>query len=337
MNILLSCVGRRNYLVEFFAEALAGEGKVVGTDRDPTAPALAACDVRRLVPSVDDPSYLERLKAVMIEEEISMAFSLSDLEVSLLARSRDAIEAETKAVVYVPSERTATVCSDKWETYRFARRHGIAAPVTFLSPSDALQAARTGEVAFPMIVKPRWGSASIGLVRVESPADLEAAVELCEKAIARSSLASLGLGQSVVIIQELLTGPEYGVDVLYGRDENFVGFAAKRKLAMRSGETDKAVTVAPDPFEASVRRIAQNLPHRGNLDCDFMERGGELLLLELNPRFGGGYPFTHLSGARHVAMLLDDFSGRSLPPYHYDVGRSFAKYDHLIETPVPQL
>ena len=336
MNILLSCVGRRNYLVEFFTEALAGGGQVVGTDRDRTAPALGACSVRRLVPSVSEPNYVDHLKVVLVEEKIDIVFSLSDLELLLLSRNRDMIEADTGAVVYVPPERTAIICSDKWETYRFARNHGIPVPATFLELADALEAVRVGEATFPMLAKPRWGSASIGLFRIDSAAELAAAVESCRNSIGRSALAAFGLHQAV-IIQEFVDGPEYGVDILYGRQEQVIGFAAKRKLSMRSGETDKAITVGPDRFAESVSRIAANLPHRGNLDCDFMERDGELMLLEMNPRFGGGYPFTHLAGASHVAMLLADFEGLPLQPYGYEIGRAFAKYDRLIETPVPHI
>ncbi|QHD70724.1 ATP-grasp domain-containing protein (plasmid) [Sphingobium yanoikuyae] len=331
-NILLSCAGRRHYLAEYFVEAIGGAGRVVGTDMDPTAPALVACDRRRLVPAVAAPDYLERLIEVIAEEEIDMVFSLNDLELELLSRNRDAIEACTGATVYVAPEASMAIGADKWLTYQFALRHGIPTPATFLDVASAREAIGAGRCATPLIVKPRWGSASIGLVRVESADALEAAYQTCRNAVAGSALAVFGL-DGAVMIQERIEGSEYGVDILYGRDEAFIGFAAKRKLTMRAGETDKAVTVEPARFRASVERITRNLPHRGNLDCDFLERDEELLLLEINPRFGGGYPFTHMAGANHVAILLADFAGRPLPPYGYGIDRTFAKYDCLTETP----
>ncbi|NWN81512.1 MAG: hypothetical protein HLX48_00750 [Halomonas sp.] len=103
---------------------------------------------------------------------------------------------------------------------------------------------------------------------------------------------------------------------------------------MRAGETDKAVTVAPELFQETVAKISSVLPHRGNLDCDFLERDGKFYLLEINPRFGGGYPFTHLAGANHVKMLLDDYQERALGEYSYAVGKGFAKYDTLVEVPI---
>jgi carbamoyl-phosphate synthase large subunit len=122
--------------------------------------------------------------------------------------------------------------------------------------------------------------------------------------------------------------------MLYGKNENFIGFAAKKKLAMRAGETDKAITVAPASFEGIVAKIARALLHRGNLDCDFLERDGKFYLLEFNPRFGGGYPFTHLAGANHIQMLIDDYQERPLTPYSYQVGKAFAKCDTLVEVPL---
>lgn len=333
LNVLLTCAGRRHYLAEYFNQALGHSGRVVGTDMDLSAPALQACDAARQVPGVFDPGYLGALKRVIQEEKIHMVFSLNDLEVGLLAENRAALEKEAGATFYVPPVKTLDVCADKWRTFEFSREIGVETPETFLTVAGSIDALELGRVQFPLIIKPRWGSASIGLYLVETQADLEAGFEACRKAVAKSALSSLGAEESV-IIQEVIQGPEYGVDLLYGKQENFIGFTAKKKLAMRAGETDKAVTVAPEPFQEIVSKIASALPHRGNLDCDFLERDGKFYLLEFNPRFGGGYPFTHLAGANHVQFLLEDYHGRVLEEYSYTVGKGFAKCDTLVEVPV---
>lgn len=333
ISVLLTCAGRRHYLATYFKQALGCSGRVVGTDMGLSAPALQACDVARQVPGVFEPNYLEALKAVILEENVNMVFSLNDLEIGLLAENRAALEAQTGATLYVPPVSSLEVCADKWRTFEFARTIGVAAPETFLTVAAALEALERGRVQFPLIIKPRWGSASIGLYIVGSPDDLDSSFEACRRAVASSALSSLGAEESV-IIQEMIQGPEYGVDILYGRQENYIGFTAKKKLAMRAGETDKAVTVDAEPFREIVARIAGALPHRGNLDCDFLERDGKYYLLEFNPRFGGGYPFTHLAGADHVRMLLDDYQGLPLTPYGYQVGKAFAKCDTLVEVPL---
>ena len=333
INILLTCAGRRHYLASYFRQALGQSGRVIGTDMDLSAPALQACNAAHQVPGVFEKGYLDALKKVVLAEDVDMVFSLNDLEAGLLSENRETLEKETGATFYVPPVSTLEICADKWRTFEFARNIGIAVPETFLSVAEAAAAIKTGKIEFPVIIKPRWGSASIGLYVVDTLEDMESGFDACRKAVDRSALCALG-SDSAVIIQEVIQGPEFGVDALYSRDETFIGFTAKKKLAMRAGETDKAVTVDPQPFRDIVGKIGAALPHRGNMDCDFLERDGELYLLEFNPRFGGGYPFTHLAGASHVQMLINDHQGCPMDSYEYQVGRGFAKCDTLVEVPV---
>ena len=336
MNVLLTCAGRRYNLAGYFRDALAGDGLLIGADMDLTAPALAACDRVHKVPPLNAPDYLNCIIEIISRDNVQMVFSLSDLEVGLLAQNREVIEAKTGASIFVPDPPTLRICADKLETYHFSKHLDLPTIPTFLSPERALRAVREGATRFPMIVKPRWGSASIALEIVEDEASLRDQFEACGKAISQSTLSQFGT-ENAVIIQQLIVGVEYGVDVLFSAACEFQGFTAKRKLGMRSGETDKAVTAAPGRFQNHIHKIAKSLRHRGNLDCDFLEQNGELYLLEMNPRFGGGYPFTHGAGANHVQRLIDIVSGKSVADYGYKTGLCFAKADILIQVPTPTL
>jgi len=329
LNVLVTCAGRRHYLIEYFKDALGDNGSVIGADMDPTAPALAACHRRHVVPAINSVDYLSRIKAIIREESVQLVFSVNDLELLLFSEHRSEIETETGATLFVPPRETARVCADKWLTASFAIANGVNTPRSFLTVASACDAVTRQVARYPLIVKPRWGSGSIGLFRVEDEAELREAYSACTRRVEQSSLPAFGT-DSAVLVQELVEGPEYGVDVLYGRDGAAIGYTAKRKLAMRAGETDKAVTVSPEPFKRAVGLISELLPHRGNLDCDFLERDGELYLLELNPRFGGGYPFTHSAGANHVAILVNEALGNPNTEYGYKVGRTFAKCDTLV-------
>ena len=70
----------------------------------------------------------------------------------------------------------------------------------------------------------------------------------------------------------------------------------KQKLGMRSGETDKAVTVRNEPLEKLGADIAAITRHPANMDVDVFWDGEKAYVLEFNPRFGGGYPFSHAAG-----------------------------------------
>jgi carbamoyl-phosphate synthase large subunit len=88
----------------------------------------------------------------------------------------------------------------------------------------------------------------------------------------------------------------------------------RRKLAMRSGNTDRAVTVADPALDRLGRTLGSRLGHVGCLDCDVLAPESGYLVLDLNPRMGGGYPFSHLAGANVPAALVAWAGGENADP-----------------------
>lgn len=330
MNILLTCAGRRHYLARYIKDFIGNEGRLVGADMSPFAPALAACDKAYRSPAISSPDYLSSLIDICNKEQIDYVFSLNDLELQLLADNNAHLTNETSAIFIISSSSAIQCCADKFETYQMCRRLGVPSPLTFIDLEDVKLALSNNLVRFPLMIKPRWGSASIGLFKVDNFSDLDKKFLECRDSVVNSHIASQGDISNSVIIQEFIQGNEFGVDVLNDLNGKLIGFSAKRKLSMRAGETDKAVTVRPTPFSEIVSSISSELKHIGNLDCDFLEKEGRLYLLEMNPRFGGGYPFTHMAGANHIELLLSDTNVRE-KKYEYTVGRCFAKCDILID------
>lgn len=333
MNILLTCAGRRKYLVDYFKKELVGKGKVIGADMTPSAPALAGCDEYYIVPAVDSPVYISTLLDICKTAKIDAVVSLNDLELPILSLAA-AEFANTGTQVVVSSHAVVNVCGDKFETANFANSLGIPTPKTYLSVDLALEGLNNEGVNYPLIVKPRWGSASIGLYVVRTDAELKDAFENCKRVLKSSFLAKLATDENTVIIQEFIEGPEYGVDIFNSLDGVNKGVVLKRKLAMRAGETDKAQTIHSEKLHRYAKKIGDSLGHIGNLDCDFLERNGEFYLLEMNPRFGGGYPFSHEAGANLVKALIQCIEGDSENiSIHYDTGLTFAKCDVLVSVP----
>ena len=115
---------------------------------------------------------------------------------------------------------------------------------------------------------------------------------------------------------------------------NNVSVSVKQKLAMRAGETDKAVTRDLPEVREMGRKIGEALKHIGNLDVDIMQRAnGEYCVLELNPRFGGGFPFSYEAGVNMPKAIINWVKGEPVDPAmlvpEYD--RIFAKNDYLVE------
>lgn len=329
-NILFTCVGRRKYLVDYFKDELANNGKVVGVDMSPTAPALAGCDKWHLVPSVYDTSYIERLLEVCKLEGIDALISLNDMELPILAKHRSLFESAGVTLV-LANDNAIDICSDKYKTYLFCKENNIPVPASFVNLSSASASINAKSLDFPLIVKPRWGSASFGLYVVENEEELVEAYNTCKKALSNSYLAQFKESNDDVLIQEYIKGKEYGLDIFNDMNGQYRGVVCKEKLSMRAGETDKAVTVDASRFSGFATTIGESLKHVGNMDCDFLEKDGQLYLLELNPRFGGGYPFSHEAGANLVkALLLSLMNRNDEIVVNYDINKTFAKCDTIV-------
>jgi carbamoyl-phosphate synthase large subunit len=330
MNILFTCVGRRKYLVDYFKAETDFVSKVVGADMSNTAPALAGCDSWHILPSIYDSLYVDKILDVCKEENINILISLNDMELPILAKSRARFDALGVRLV-LAHDAAIDICSDKYSTYIFCKENKIPSPITFIDLGKALQSITDKTINYPLIVKPRWGSASFGLYIVENESELKEAYEVCKKALSNSYLAKFKGSDDDVLIQEFINGKEYGVDIFNDMDQTYKGAVCKEKLSMRAGETDKAITVEANRFTEFARIVGERLKHVGNLDCDFLEKDGQLYLLELNPRFGGGYPFSHEAGANLVKALLLSLSGRSNEiVITYEINRVFAKCDTIV-------
>lgn len=339
MNILFSCAGRRAYLLKYFRAALdeIGGGKIFATDMSPFAPALAFADVALRVPSVYAGNYLDELEKICRENAIDALFSLNDLELPILASARERFAAAgTRLVVSAP--KVIEICFDKMKTARFVESLGLNSPKTFTNLDEALAMLNRGALAFPLILKPRWGSGSIGIEIVRSQEELVETFAFVRRKIARSILAKASADADEILIQEAILDAEYGLDVMNDLQGNHIAVSVKRKLAMRAGETDKAITVNSPELREIGHRLGNALRHVANLDCDILERGGKFYVLEMNPRFGGGYPFSQEAGVNLPLAILKWLRGDAVSAdlLTETPNVAFAKCDILVNIPPPQ-
>lgn len=313
MNIILTCAGRRNYLIDYFRDALSEcGGKVFATNSIEESTALITADEGFLVPSIYSPGYIDVLISLCKSHDISAVISLFDLELPILARARDAFRENGIAVV-VSSPEVVEICNDKWKTCQFVSELHLLTPKTFLTLNSALEAFSGGQVEFPLMIKPRMGTGSIGIFEAENAAELKILYEKAQRAIARSYLATESdkSGNEAVLIQEKIRGDEFGLDIINDLNGNYVATLVKKKIAMRSGETDSAITVNEPLLERIGETVARALRHVANLDVDVIVNSAGAHIIELNPRFGGGYPFSHLAGADLPRAIIAWLEGRT--------------------------
>lgn len=333
MNILFTCAGRRTYLLKYFKENLDKGDKIIATDMQLSAPALQAADVSIQVPAVYAEDYIDITLDICKQQKVDALISLNDLELPILAENKPKFEAEGVTVI-VSSPKVIDICFDKYKTAQWTESIGLNAPKTYVRLVDAKAALAAGEISFPLFMKPRWGSGSIGLETIEDMEELDVYYNLLFKKIKKTILATASVGDEYIMIQEKLTGKEFGLDVMNDLEGNNVGVSVKQKLAMRAGETDKAITVDLPEVRKMGETIGRELKHIGNLDVDIMQRAnGDYCVLELNPRFGGGFPFSYEAGVNLPKAILQWLKGKKVDPkiLQPEYGRMFSKNDYLME------
>lgn len=333
MNILFTCAGRRNYLINYCKQALNGQGKVLATDMSELAPAMSDADISLIVPSIYSDDYIPTLLNIVKDYHVNAIISLNDLELPILSSHKQEFT-DLGAEVIISDSAVIDICFDKIKTRDFLASIGLKTPLTFTNYNQALQAIKEDQLTFPLVLKPRWGSASIGIEFPESLEEFELAYKLLMIKLKNTILfeASKNELDAAILIQQKLNGPEYGMDIVNDLDQEYFTTVVRKKLSMRAGETDKAVSVIDQRFSDIGEKISTHLKHIGNLDCDVFEQDGELYVLELNPRFGGGYPFSHEAGMNTIQAYLAWLAGEKLESSfnQYKADLVFSKCDRLI-------
>ena len=311
MNILILSCGTRNKVVQYFKKAFAGTGKVIATDCSAVAPALYDADKQYIVPRITAPNYLEIILDICKKEEIRAVLSLIDPELSLLATHKEAFDALNVCIIgsdYELCERSL----DKYEMYLWLKERGYNCAASFIDWDEFA----AGGLSYPVFVKPARGSASIAISKAD---DEETARFLFDH----------GEG---MMLQEYLKGQEIGADVYIDMvSGEVVSIFTKKKLVMRAGETDKAVSFKDEKLFALIEKFVLESGFKGQIDIDIFDIDGEYYISEVNPRFGGGYPHAYECGCDHMTLIKNNLAGIANPKRigAYEEGIYMMKYNEL--------
>jgi len=312
MNILLTSAGRRTYMVEYFKQALNGSGKVFASNSVFTY-TLKQADEYVITPNIYDENYISFLISYCKEKGIDVIIPLFDIDLPVLSKNRELFSKNGIRLI-VSDYKVTSICNDKWMTYEFLSRIGIAQTPSFIKLDNVKKAIYDGIVSYPLFIKPRWGMGSIGIYKVDNEEELNVLYKKLQREIFNTYLKyeSSNSVDSCIIIQQAISGQEYGLEVLNDLEGNYVSTYAKKKIAMRSGETDIAETIDSSQFVEIGKKISENLKHIALLDVDcFVTENGNIYILEMNCRFGGQYPFTHNAGVNIPLQIVKWLRGVS--------------------------
>lgn len=313
MNILITSVGRRGYIVKYFKKAIGNDGKVYVGNSSAFAPAFAYADDYVITPLIYTDEYIPFLLNFCKEKNIKIVISLFDIDLMVLAKNKSKFE-KIGIRVIVSDSGVIGICNDKWKTYEFCKRNDILVPKTYIQIGDVQNALHNKEIQFPLIIKPRWGMGSIQVYTVENEEELVVLYNKCKRDLLDTYLkyeSQIGLEESV-IIQERINGQEYGVDIINDLDGNLCNVIIKRKYSLRAGETDCSQVVYDKEIESFSKKISVVLKHVANLDVDLFYKDNKIYLLEMNARIGGGYPFSYIAGVDLPSAIIKWSEGKMI-------------------------
>lgn len=317
MNILFCSAGRRCELLKDFRKSMGNEGKIVATDISVTAPAIYMADKYYLVPKIDDDNYISTILDICQKEEIQAVTTLIDPEIMILAQYREAFE-KIGVEVLAPYRKTAEICFDKFEMFRYLQEKNIKTVLSYGDIESFEKGFLENKIKFPVFVKPRKGSGSVGARKINDINNLKDALQK----------------DSSLIIQEYM-GDALDVDADIYVDtisNQAVSLFSKKKLETKIGGASKTISFKDERLNEFVARALKAFKFNGPIDMDLWYRDGEYYLSEINPRFGGAYLHAYGAGVDFVKLIENNIKGIENHPEfgNYEENIVMMMYDSVV-------
>lgn len=315
MNFLILAAGTRNKIVQYFKKTFEGIGYVIATDASKLSSAIYDADKYYIVPPITEHGYIDVILDICRKEQVSGVLSLIDPELGLLAENADKFK-KIGTTVIGSSYELCEMSLDKMQMYHWLEEHGYKCACSWKDKEEFYRAVENGQVAYPVFVKPYRGSASISISKVYD----------------KETVNSLFNHEDDLMIQEFLDGQEVGADVYIDMiSGEVVSIFTKKKIKMRAGETDKAVSFKDPALFELIEKFVLEAGYKGQIDIDIFDIDGVYYISEVNPRFGGGYPHAYEAGCDHMKMVFNNLNGitnkKQIGNYHE--GINMMKYSEV--------
>lgn len=293
-NILFCSAGRRTKLLQFFRQSLDSKSRLIAIDNQATAPALYFADNSYIVPRITDPGYVNLLLDICKKDHVKAITTLIDPEIELLARNRE-LFIKNGVLPLCPSLETAHLCFDKYALFEHLTKNGIPTVLTYDSLEHFMQGFEKGRIEFPVFIKPRTGSGSVGIHKIHDMTELK---------------KYLDEGAHQYIIQEFMDCRDCDADVYIDTiSHQPVSMFTKNKIETRIGGANKTISFKDEKLFNFIKDICKVLEFNGPVDMDFWYRDGKYYLSEVNPRFGGAYLHAHGAGVNFIPLIVNNING----------------------------
>lgn len=292
MNILITSVGTRNKIVQYFKNEVGNSGKIIATDMSELAPAIYEADKFYIVPAMSDPKYMDIILDICKKEKVDALFTLIDPEISLIAKNKTRF-LDIGTIPLVSEYEQVELAFDKYKMFCYLKENGFKTAKSYVDKNEFYTDLNEGKINLPVFVKPVKGSASINISKVNSKKEIDLLFDLYDN----------------LIIQEFLNGQEIGADVYIDPiSKKVVSIFTKEKIKMRAGETDKARSFKDKKLFELISRLVEKIGYQYMIDMDIFKIGNDYYISEINPRFGGGYPHAYESGVKFTKFVINSIN-----------------------------
>jgi carbamoyl-phosphate synthase large subunit len=325
VTVLISSAGRRVQLLRGFRRALeavgAAPGRVLATDCSWYSSAFHDADEAFLVPRLDDPEFAPRLLELCLKHDVDLLVPTIDTELPVWVAHRDQL-AEIGTTIALSHGDVVAIAADKQRTHDWLVAHGFPT-VEQTTPAAAL--ADSDVWTFPLMAKPRFGSAGLGVGLVRDGEEL-------------ALVARRGHELGEIIVQRVAPGVEHTIDVLADRTGRCVCAVPRRRIEVRAGEVSKGITVRSAVLEDLAARVCEALPGAyGAQNVQIFVDGDvddpdNLAVVEINARYGGGFPLSLEAGADFPRWMLEELLGlpSTASPDGWRSGLVMLRYDAAV-------
>lgn len=312
-NVMILSAGRRVELVKRFkraAKELNVESKILGVDINNLAPALYFCDVKEIIPKISDENYIDVLLDLCKKYDIKLVVPTIDTELLKIAENADKFD-KIGVKVNISTVDVIKICRNKKNTAKWLKENGFDSP-RMISDDDL----KNNNYKFPLFIKPLDGSSSINAFKIENKRELDFFKDYVPSPI----------------IQEMVFGTEYTIDVFCDFSGNPITIVPRRRLAVRSGEILKGIIDKDRVIIDEIKKIISKLKPYGHITVQCIKSENNVVnILEINPRFGGGAPMSIDAGADSPKNLYRILMGEKLE-YNEDYKDKlyFSRFDDAI-------
>ncbi len=299
-NILITSAGKRvELLLEFQRELkkVFPDSRVFAADLNPQmSPACHLSDGAFRVQRVTNPEYIEELLEISCANKVKLIIPTIDTELAVLAANKGRF-LDYGIEIMVSDNWFISTCRDKRETVEFFDKLGIRNP----SPCDKYNP------VFPMFAKPYDGSLSTNIHVINTPADLTDEI----------------LNDPKLLFMELIDKneyKEYTVDMYFDSEGSVKSIVPRERIEIRSGEVNKGAA-RKNYLVEFLRDKMSSIPGVKGCICIqlfYRETDNDVVGIEINPRYGGGYPLSYYAGANFPRYMIEEYLLSKKIPYTED-------------------